>query len=772
MTSSEGLHVILKAGFLLASQHFVLFANPLLLKSLVTNFRVFVLACLVLLGAPCRSQTAPDPLQRHNDAAQTFQLAGDLQGAETENRAVAGIALERLGNIRITAHRYPEAAELLQQSCAIYPSAECQFDLAIVRLYQGDSARGISEAQEGLKTDPQSARGHHVLGKLYFMQGDYKAAIAELEQSVVLKPNYDVGFTLGVAYLNVKDLTKARLLFDEMLTAMGNSPQAHALFGRAYRGAGFYDEALQEFKKTLELDPRAPRVHFLIGLTRLLQGAQSQFKEAGDDFEAELKITDDYFSHYFLGYIQLKNHDYPNAERHLQHASELRPGDNEPQIYLGQLYSETGRTELAEKTLRHAIALTTDPSRNVFQVNRAHYMLGRILVSSGRRDEGEKEIRTSKVLLDESLKESRDSLQAMVPAEETSRAATVQPTDDLIIGGAEAAPRLQQGTEEYAAAMATVLGNALYNLGVIFAQRQQFQPATDFFRQAAAWAPGIDNLQRSWGMAAFAAGNYAEAAAPLEQHLRRLPEDERPRQLLALSYFMQEKYQRVVETIGAMGDNLPADPALLSAYGESLIKVGDMARGERLFSRLLEENPRSAEIRLLLGQNYAQQDKFVPALEQYQQALRLNPSLLLVHYYQGQVLLRQGKPVEAGEEFRAELGLNPADSAAKYHLAYVLLQQQKKDEAVALLGEVIRDKPDYAEAHYELGKTLLEKGDVPAAIVHLEAAVRLQPAGAYNHYQLSIAYRRASRGADAEREVAAYRKLKDSARGTVGDPKQ
>ncbi len=734
------------------------------------NHRLTALAHLVLLGAPCLAQSVPEPLQRHSDAAQTFQLAGDLDGAEKENRAVAGIALQRLGNIKIAAHQYPEAGARLQQSCALYRSAECQVDLAILRLYEGDATRGINEARAGLKLDDRSARGHHVLGKLYFMQGDYKSAIAELEQSVVLKPNYDVAFTLGVAYLNVKDLTKARLLFDEMLLAMGISPQAHALFGRAYRGAGFFQEAVQEFNKALQIDPRVPRVHFLIGLTHLLQGEQSEFKEAAAEFEAELKIGDDYYSNYFLGYIDLKNHDYANAESHLKHASQLRPEASEPQVYLGQLYTETNRNELAEKTLRHAIAVTTDPSRNVFQVNRAHYMLGRILIGSGRREEGEKEIRTSKILLNESLKESRDNLQAMAPAEETTQAAATQPTDDLIIGGGEADPRMRRDTEKYEAAMADVLGNALYNLGVIFAQRQQFQPASDFFRQAAAWAPGIENLQRNWGLAAFAAGDYAAAAPPLEQHLKRRPDDVRPRQLLALSYFMQEKYQGVVDAVRPMGENLPADPALLSAYGESLIKVGDVARGERLFLRLVQENPSSAEIRLLLGQNYAQQDKFNPALEQYQQALQLNPSLLQVHFYKGQVLLRQGKPGEAAEEFRTELALNSADTAAKYHLAYVLLQQQKNDEAVALLSDVIREKPGYAEAHYELGKTLLEKGELPGAIEHLEKAVRLQPAGAYNHYQLSIAYRRASRTADAEREVAAYRKLKDSARGSVSDP--
>ena len=82
------------------------------------------------------------------------------------------------------------------------------------------------------------------------------------------------------------------------------------------------------------------------------------------------------------------------------------------------------------------------------------------------------------------------------------------------------------------------------------------------------------------------------------------------------------------------------------------------------------------------------------------------------------------------------------------------------DEALALLREAISARYDYADARYQLGKALIEKGEVNEAIDQLETAAKIDPQKDYVHYQLSIAYRRASRTADAERELKLYQQLK------------
>ena len=62
--------------------------------------------------------------------------------------------------------------------------------------------------------------------------------------------------------------------------------------------------------------------------------------------------------------------------------------------------------------------------------------------------------------------------------------------------------------------------------------------------------------------------------------------------------------------------------------------------------------------------------------------------------------------------------------------------------------------------NYQLGKIYIAKGDIDNAIGELETAVQTDPKKEYIHYQLSIAYRRAKRATDADRELKIYSDLK------------
>ncbi len=153
------------------------------------------------------------------------------------------------------------------------------------------------------------------------------------------------------------------------------------------------------------------------------------------------------------------------------------------------------------------------------------------------------------------------------------------------------------------------------------------------------------------------------------------------------------------------------------------------------------------------------------ALREYRAVAQLDAGVRQAHYNAGLSLIRLNRLEEAEDEFRRELRLNPSDEVSKYHLAYVLIERKQQTvEAVTLLKEAIAARPDYADARYRLGKALVEQGDVAGAIEHLEAAARAEPQKDYIRYQLSIAYRRASRAADADRELQLYKELKAASR--------
>ena len=218
---------------------------------------------------PARQQPAPKPaedqLARHLSAAQTYQISGDLERAAAENRAVVAVALGRLGAVAIRERQLQRAAQLLDDSLRLREDARVRTDLAIARMRLMDIAAAVAEARAALKPDERDARARHVLGKLFYMRGDYANALKELERAVVLETDLDAAYTLGMTYLRLKQLDRAKLLFEEMQAALKDSAVAHILFGRAYEEAGFPAEAEREFRRALVIDPRAPRAHFYLG---------------------------------------------------------------------------------------------------------------------------------------------------------------------------------------------------------------------------------------------------------------------------------------------------------------------------------------------------------------------------------------------------------------------------------------------------------------------------------------------------------------------------
>ncbi len=91
----------------------------------------------------------------------------------------------------------------------------------------------------------------------------------------------------------------------------------------------------------------------------------------------------------------------------------------------------------------------------------------------------------------------------------------------------------------------------------------------------------------------------------------------------------------------------------------------------------------------------------------------------------------------------------------------------KTDEAVKLLNEAIALRSDYADAHYQLGKIYIEKGETEKADRAARNGGQIRTTKKdYIHYQLSIAYRKASRKEDADRELKLYQQLKAENRKT------
>jgi tetratricopeptide (TPR) repeat protein len=738
-----------------------------LLNRLFTFTPLFALFLLPMIAQTAKPKprapaAEPDQLEQHYDAARTFAIGGDQEHAAAEYKAFLAEALRRTANARTHQGDLATADALFKDALAIDPkNHDIRLDYALLCLEKEDYDEAKSQAEKALQIAPDSTRAHYTLGRVLYGQGDFAGAKAQLEIAVVANSTFDVGYNLALTYLHLKDLNRVRLLFDEMIAGLGDTAQLHLRFGYAYWSTEYADKAIEEFKRALAKNPKIAQAHYFMGLAYLHRDEDKGWDEDAQEQREEIKINpNDFRAHYELGNIALKQRRPEEAEKELKRASELAPDNPDPLIYLGEVYAGQDRPAEAEAAMRKAIALTTDPSRGGYQIHRAHYVLGRILIQSGQREEGARELKISAELREQTHPESERNAKPQDAIPVSSKENQVRP---------ESTPEQaaeKQKLEAYLDQLKPGIADSYNNLGVAAAGQKDFLAAEDYFRKAAQWDPSLPTLDRNLGMAAFYAAQYSDAIAPLWHHLEQHPDDMRARAALGLSYFEAEKYSAALETLQLLkAEEVSTDPGLSLAYAVSLAKTGKYDEGMSRMKSLEQANPDSAGVHVAIGEAYADQKLYGTAIEEYRKALALDPSQARTHFLLGLSLMHESTQADAAQEFRAALALDPKDAITKYHLAYSLIQMQKKDEGQALLREVVVENPNYADAFYQLGKLQLEQGDAKTAISNLETSAKLSPTSDYIHYQLSMAYRRDSRTEDAEREMQVYEAMKQHRRG-------
>jgi len=713
-----------------------------------------------------------DSIRQHYEAAEAHRRAGDLAAAEAEFTAILAEGYGRLGKIHLARKAYEKAVTALEAAALYRPdSEEVLIDLSIAYFDAGRNEKAFEPLNKLLARNPKSVGAHHMLGKTWFIRGEFAKATAELETALKLAPrDYDVAYTLGLAYLKQQQLAPAKQIYSGMLRQLGDRPQLHFIFGRAYRETVFLAEAIEEFKKAVALDPKSSRAHYYLGLTYLLKDGTSRLDDAAEEFKIALNLDqDDYFANYYLGIIHLKERRLEPAISLLEKASRLQPDNPDPYFYLGQAYQAAEKHDQVIEALRKSVALTTSVSHNDYQVARAHYQLGQSLLKTGRMEEGEKELKLAAELKTEGLRKEEIKTAAYLnPAslgEQNSKLVEMISAVGVVAEPGtmdeKAHGELKSGADYYT----KVIASAHNNIGLLRAGRQDFRGAAEQFTLAARWNPQLEEIHFNWGLACYKAELYQQAIPPLESELKINPASLPAKQLLATSYFMTDDYPKASALLADVVSVKTNDAGLYYMLAISLIKQKKREEANQVIQRLAALHGSSPQLHILLGQVYYDQGETAKALEELKAALALDGKTRLAHFYSGMVYINLGKLDEAAREFESELAINPNDIQAKYHLGFVLLADNQSEGGIRLMREIIQLRPDYAEAHYELGKTLLLQGAVREAVERLETAVKLKPDAAYAHYQLGRAYLAAGRKAEGESQIEISGRLKAKERG-------
>lgn len=377
------------------------------------------------------------------------------------------------------------------------------------------------------------------------------------------------------------------------------------------------------------------------------------------------------------------------------------------------------------------------------------------------------------------LSEGAGSMAAMVPLDkrqESQAAPLVQgkadayaPVDASVLEKADLSENQRTLAMTQEDDLRIILGQSYSDLATAEAMQRDYATALSNYQAAEHWNPTIDNLYRNLGECAFRVGNYPEAIRGFSAVLKAEPMQLPIRAKLGMAYFGAEQYADAAKTFAPLGVAGMQDATVGYAWAASLAKLGQMKEASDVLNQY-ESNNLPNETLLLVGQLWTEIGDYNRAVTVLHRGLQSNPSLPKAHYYAGLAYIRWEHWQEAQNELQSELAIAPGDPDATYHLGFVALQEGKSDEAAKLFEQVLAAHPDYANAQYELGKILLDRGQIEQAVPHLEAAARLSPDKEYVHYQLQAAYRKESRTADADRELAIYQELKTKSRPHIQQP--
>lgn len=607
-------------------------------------------------------------LQQHYDAAQSFQQAGKLEEAGQQYRLFLSDALSELAVGEAHLGEYAKAASLFDSALALEPdSLSVRMDYAQAAMESGALPHAETLARQLLQeesSDPEGlAQAHEILGRTLLRMNREQDARKELEAAYALDPSFDHGYDLAVACLDLDDEKCADSIFTRLEATYGDTPAIHMDFGRAWGESDFQPRAEEEFRKVIAEDPRFPEAHYCLAATYLQENESTKIQAAETELEKELTVSPkDFLTYAALGKLAALRQRYAAAEKYLQRAIQLNPKNPDAYLYLGQIYFETHRTTEAETCLRECVRLTADVSRNRYQVQKAHFLLGRILMQKGQPDAAHGEMQIARELANKTLSQDKSKLAGLTdtpgPADSPAAAAP-----NPVANAPD--PMALHNVEVLKEQVRPAVADSYNNLGAIAATSSNYGTAITYFERAAEWNPSLEGLDYNWGRAAFAGSRFADAVAPLSRYLRSHPDDNGARSVLAISQFMTDNYKGCIATLQSARGKTDFVPQVEYVYAESLVMTGQTASGMERLEALEKSHPEIPDVHRALAEVLDHGGQRQKAMGELRTAIQLNARDAESHYDLGKMEVEGGDTAAAIPELEAAVRLLP--DSEKYH---------------------------------------------------------------------------------------------------------
>ena len=300
------------------------------------------------------------------------------------------------------------------------------------------------------------------------------------------------------------------------------------------------------------------------------------------------------------------------------------------------------------------------------------------------------------------------------------------------------------------------------NLGVVLYFQGEYAKAAPHLRSALQLRPTLWNIQALLGMCEKRIGQAASAQADLEKAFPQL-QDEKLRVQAGMElieiYYGTGELDKAAGVAGILRQIKPTDADILYTAHRIYSDLAD----ESMLS-LAMSAPKSARMHQMMAQEMVREGDTERAIAHYREALKIDPKVSGLHFELAELLISSASSsdqAEAEKEYRAALAGNSFDEKSECRLGEIAFRAADLKDAFAHFSRAVELLPNDADAALGLGNTLAAMHQPDKARPLLEHAVQLEPFSAAIHYRLALVYRALGRTADANRELAEFKRIRE-----------
>lgn len=317
--------------------------------------------------------------------------------SDAYNYYLLGVRNSRKGKWNLAIAQLEKAIQLDPDYAPTYT------ELGIAYAKKGIFDKAISTLKTAVEKDPDNIIAHYNLGAIYEGKGLWSLAINSYMKVLTLDPNnVEVRTRLGLCFVENNQNAAAMDQWNIAVTIDPNYKEAHLLLGKIYSDVGeakfvrvtytleynpeshtlnyvrsteesaerglqkeylFFDAAINEYEKVLDIDPLSAEAHYGLGTT-YARAAQKNIRV----YYTDNKVHRDPYDGRVIDKMTI-DEMLKKAAFHLKQAVRLDPENPFYRVNLGVVYGELGFYDRAEEHLKKAVSL--DPRLTAAYANLA-----------------------------------------------------------------------------------------------------------------------------------------------------------------------------------------------------------------------------------------------------------------------------------------------------------------------------------------------------------------------------------------------------------------